>query len=177
MWSCTGGGVDVEDEFGGRRVERREELIDEDGGDAEEVGAADAILEPAERRGRSEFGGAVDFGVVGGGLPERIAAQEAVVVEVLIAGGEPEYPLGQERLLRVDDAFGGAESGDGRVERRGETDSAVGLSEEQQAGVGRDVAGGELGDEFPAVDTGKRDGRCGTVCHCGGCRRGMEVVW
>ena len=44
-------------------------------------------------------------------------------------------------------------------------DSAVGHPEEQQAGVGRDVAGGELGDEFPAADTGKGDGRCGTVCN------------
>ena len=34
--------------------------------------------------------------MVGGGLPERIAAQEAVVVEVLVAGGEPEDALGQE---------------------------------------------------------------------------------
>ena len=53
------GGVDVEDEFGGRRVERREERIDEDGGDAEEVGAGDAVLEAAEGGGRGEFGGAV----------------------------------------------------------------------------------------------------------------------
>jgi len=44
---------------------------------------------------------------------------------------------------------------------------AVGLPEEQQAGVGRGVAGGELGDEFPEADTGKGDGRCGTVCHKG----------
>ena len=105
------------------------------------------------------------------------AAQEAVVVEVLVAGGEPEDPLGEEGPLRVDDAFGRAGIGDGRVERRGEADPAVGLPQEQQAGVGGDVAGGELGDEFAAADAGKRDGRCGTVCHRGGCRRGVEVVW
>ena len=171
------GGVDVEGEFGGRRLERREELVDQDGRDADEVGAGDAVLEPAERGGRGEFGGAVDFGVVGRGLPERIAPEELVVVEVLVAGGEPEDPLGQERPLRVDDAFGRAGIGDGRVERRREADAAVGLTQQQQAGIGRDVAGGELGDEFPAADPGKRDGRCGTVCHRGGCRRGMEVVW
>jgi hypothetical protein len=87
------GGIDVEDEFGGRRLERRQELVDEDRSDAEEVGAADAVLEAAESRGRGELGGAADFGVVGGGLPERIAPQETVVVEVLVAGGEPEDEL------------------------------------------------------------------------------------
>ncbi len=71
-------------------------------------------------------------GVVGGGLPERIAPQEAVVVEVLVASGEPEDALGEERPLGVDNAFGRAGVGDGRVERRGEADPATGLPEEQQ---------------------------------------------
>ncbi len=48
----------------------------------------DAVLESAEGRRRGEGGGAVDFGVFGGELPEGIVVEVLVVVEVFAAGGE-----------------------------------------------------------------------------------------
>ena len=163
------GGVDIEDEFVGRRGERGDELVDEDRGHANEVATRDAVLEPAERGRRGEFGGAVDFGMVGGGLPEGIGAEALVVVEVFVAGGDAEQSLGQERPLRVNDALGRAGIGNGGMECLDQADLPVGFAQQQEPGVGSDVTGGKLGDEFSLVDSGKRDGCCGTLCHRGGC--------
>jgi hypothetical protein len=117
-------------------------LVDEDGGDADEIASGDAVLEPAQGGRRGEFGGVVGFGMVGGGLPERIVAEALVVVEVFVAGGECEEPLGQQRPLRVRDTFGRPRIGNGRIERRDQADLPIGLAEQQEPGVRGDVAGG-----------------------------------
>ena len=168
------GGVDVEDEFLGRRGERCDELFDEDRSDAGQGFAVDAVLEPAEGGRRGEFGDAAGVGMVGGGLPERIVAEAVVIVEVFVSGGEAEEAVGQERALRVDDEQGMTRVGDGFVESVEQADLFVGFPQEQQAGIGGEVPGGELGDEFAALDAGKGDGLCGTLCHRGGC---SEWVW
>ena len=108
--------------------------------------------------------------MIGGGLPEGIVAEESVVVEVFVAGGESEEALGQECGLGMDDAFGRAGIGDGAVEGRDQADLPVGFAEEQESGIGGDRPGGKLGRKIVALDTGKRDRGCGTVCHRGGCR-------
>ncbi len=50
-------GVEVENDLFGRRIVRGEELLDEDGVESNQRLAADAILQPTERRRRGPAGG------------------------------------------------------------------------------------------------------------------------
>jgi len=93
------GGVEVEREAFGRSVEGGDELADEGGGESDRGRAVDAALQPAQRRRRGERRRVVGSGVVGGGLRERIVAEVLVVVEVFVAAGDAEDPLGQPRAL------------------------------------------------------------------------------
>ena len=79
--------------------------------------------------------------------------------------GEGVDALGQELFLRVGDAVGIAGVEERGVEGVAQADLLIGFAQEQQPGVGGDGARREFGDEFAAMDTGKRHGGCGTVCH------------
>ena|SRR5450755_806158 len=68
------GGIEVENEFCGRRGLRLDELLDENDSDVEQRSSPDAIFESAQRGRRGEFGKVVRTGMIGGGLPERIFA-------------------------------------------------------------------------------------------------------
>jgi len=134
------GGVEVEDEFGGRRVERGDELFDENFRESNVRGAVDAVFEPAKRRRRCERGGAENLGVIGGGLPERIAAKPVVIVEVFVSIGDSENALRDERALVVDGECGGTRIGDRRIDRVKESDLSICFAKEQDSRiVGKDA--------------------------------------
>ena len=170
------GGINVECQFLGRRVERGDELIDENSGDADEIVSRDAIFKSAESGCRTEFSGAIDFGMVGGRLPEWFESQMFVIVEVFMPLRQRVDALGENRLLRMNDAFGHAGIGDGSVGRSGESDLLVSFAQKQESGIGGEVPSGKLGGEFAAIDSGKRQGSCGTVCHRDGRGCGEEVL-
>ena len=77
--------------------------------------AVDAVLQPAEGRRRGE--GHILLGrLAGGELEDGVVAEGLVVVEVLVAQGDGDDPLGEHGPLVVDDEDGVAGVGDGGVE-------------------------------------------------------------
>ena len=78
-----------------------------------------------------------------------VGAEGVVVVEVLAPAGDGEHPLGREGPLRVGDAVGPA-----RVRAAGvregvdESELAIGMAEQEYAGVGGDGPTGEVGDDL-----------------------------
>ena len=97
------GGVEVEDDLLRRRRVSREEHVDEDLGHPPQRLLRDAVLQPAKRRRRGQRGIALDLGMLGRELPERIVAEVLVVVEVFVARREGEDPLSQQTALRMRD--------------------------------------------------------------------------
>ena len=94
-----------------------------------------------------------------------------MVVEVLVAQGDGDDPLGEHGLLVVDDEDGMARVGDGRVEGVEEAEAVGDLAEQQGAGVGGEPAAVEVGDDGLGPEPGKVEGVAVTVCHSGGLAR------
>ena len=89
------GGVEVEDQVLRRPGMGGDELIDQDLGDLDQGLAVDAVLEAAEGRGRGE--GQLGLGGASGGdLEHGVAAEGLMVVEVLVAQGDGDDPLGEQ---------------------------------------------------------------------------------
>ena len=91
-----------------------------------------------------------------------------MVVEVLVAQGDGDDPLGEHGLLVVDDEDGLAGVGDGRVEGVEEAEAVGDLAEQQGAGVGGEPSAAEVGDDGLGPEPGKAEGVAVTVCHSGG---------
>jgi hypothetical protein len=111
------------------------ELIDQDRGEAHECFALDAILQAAERGRRSER----DF-LVGklprGRLQRGIAAKGLMVVEILVAQGDRDDPLGEHPLLVMDDEPGISRVRNCLFESFKQTDSLADFAQEQSTGIG-----------------------------------------
>jgi len=95
-------------------------------------------------------------------------AELLVVVEILVAQGQAEDALGQERPLRMFEAFGVAGIRQGAVESVEEPQAAIDLAEEQGAGIGGEGAAGEIRFEAAGIESGKVHGVWVTLCHRGG---------
>ena len=162
------GGVEIERELLGRRLERGDELIDQDRCEPNERGTVDVVLETAQGGRRRQLGRAVDFGMIGTRLPERIESKAAVLVEIFVAGGKPEDALGPKRALGMHDPLRATRIGEGRIDGVEQADPPIGLAEQKQSGIGADVPGVELGKQFPLADAGKKNASRVTVRHRGG---------
>ena len=91
------GGVEVEDQVLGRLGVSGDELIDQDLGARDQRLAVDAVLQAAEGRGRGE--GQLGIGASSGGhLQHRVGAEGLMVVEILVAQGDGDDPLGEQRF-------------------------------------------------------------------------------
>jgi hypothetical protein len=106
--------------------------------------------------------------MIDGGLPQRIVAETLVIVEIFLAAGDAKDPLGQQAALRMGDEVGVAGVRQGVVQGVEEAETAVGLTQEQGAGVGGEDAAREVRLKGAAFGTGKREGRRGTLCHRSG---------
>ena len=101
-----------------------------------------------------------------------------MVVEVLVAQGDGDDPLGEQGSLVVDDEDGMAWVGDRRVEGVEEADAVGDLAEQQGAGVGGQPSALEVGDDGLGPEAGKAEGIAVTVCHSDGlaCWRYSETL-
>jgi hypothetical protein len=72
-----------------------------------------------------------------------------MVVEVLVAQGQGDDPLGDQGALVVDDQRRAAGVGDDLVEGTEQPDLLADLAEEQGAGIGGEPAALEVGDDRP----------------------------
>ena len=144
-----------------------EELIDQGRGDADQSRAVDAVLQAAEGRRRGQRGGLIGDGP-GGGLQRRVGAEGQVVVEVLVAQGQGDDPLGEQGPLVVVDPCRVAGVGDGFVEGPEQPGRLADLAEQQGTGVGGEPAAEEVGDQGLGAEAGKGEGLAITVCHSGG---------
>src|SRR5581483_12310943 len=102
-----------------------DELVHQDLGQAEQGGAAGAILQAAQRRGGGQRlpGGGV---VLGQRLPERVVAEAIVVVEVLVAASDAEDALREQGPLGVGDEGGVPRVGQDGVEGVEQAEPTVG---------------------------------------------------
>ena len=159
------GGVEVADEFGGRRVERGDELFDENFRESNVRGAVDAVFEPAKWRRRCERGRAENRGAIGGRLPERIVSKAVVIVEVFVTVGDSENALRDERALAMNGECGRTRIGDRGIDGVNASDLSIGLAEEQESRVVGNDARIEIDVDFATIRTGKGKGFCGRLCH------------
>ncbi len=88
-----------------------------------------------------------------------------MVVEILVALGEPEDALTQELLLRVGDEGMMSVIGERPAEILDQAEAFLELTQQQQAGVAGDVASFERGLDFPTIKAGKKELAVGTAWH------------
>ena len=104
--------------------------------------------------------------LAGGQLEGGIVAEGLVVVEVLVAQGDGDDPLGEHGALVVDDEVGMSRGRGWRALRASKSPSPLGdLAEQQGAGVGGEPAAVEVGDDRLGPEAGKGEGFAVTVCH------------
>jgi len=144
-----------------------DELLDQDGGHADEGGTADAVLQATQGRGGSQRLLGVGL-ILGQDLPEGIVAEVLMIVEVLVASGDGEDALGQQGALRMGDTVGVAGIGKTTVQSVEQSQTFIGLAEKEHSGVGGKGAAGEIGVEATASETGKGERCRGTLCHGSG---------
>jgi hypothetical protein len=95
-------------------------------------------------------------------------AEVLMVVEVLVPGGEAEDALREQGALGMGEQVGVARIGQAAVEGVDEAQAAVGLAEQQGAGVGGEGAAGKIGVEAARAEGGEGQGRVNTLCHSDG---------
>ena len=103
----------------------------------------------------------------GGHLEGRVGAEGVVVVEILVAQGDSDDPLGDHRFLVMDDVHRVARVRDGLVGER-EAGLLTNLPQQERPGIGSEPAPQEVGDQGLGAEAGKGQGRAITVCHRGG---------
>ncbi|CAN5856126.1 hypothetical protein BH23PLA1_BH23PLA1_20660 [soil metagenome] len=99
----------------------------------------------------------------GGQLEGGIVAEVLMVVEILVSQGDGGDALGEDRLLIVDDEFGLAGVGDGRVEGVEEPELLFDFTQQEGAGVGGQSSALEIGDDLLGSEAGKGEGLLVTV--------------
>ena len=91
-----------------------------------------------------------------------------MVVEVFIAQGDADDPLGEQGLLVMHDDREPAGVGDDAVEGVEEPESLLEFPEQEGTGIGGDPTALEIGDDRLRTEGGKRQGVAVTLCQCGG---------
>lgn len=136
--------VQIEHEPSRRRVERIQELLDEQFPQAEQGSDVDRVLEPGQRRLRSGPG-VVIGNAVADQLEHRIVPQRVVIVLVFIAGKDAVDPLAdhrQQRVVGLDPRVGLCGG-----ELPGQPNPLIELPHDEQPGITRQPARGILDDE------------------------------
>ena len=158
------GGVEVKNQFLGRRRLRSDEDLDQDAGDVEEGAAPHAVLQPAESRRRGQRLLRIDA-AFGDELHERIIAQALMIVTIFVTQSDGEDALAEHRALLVGDKPGITGIGNHGVQLLDQTDLAVDLAQQQRPGIGGDCSAGKIGHDLTTGETGKDDRFAVTVCH------------
>jgi len=95
---------------------------------------------------------------------EGIAAQEGVVIEILVAQRQPVEPLGQKLGQRMIDKAGVARVAETGGQRAGQTQAVIDLAQQEHAAVTGEVAGGKVGDDLAGTQVGKEQRLLVTDC-------------
>ena len=158
------GGVEVEDQFLRRLFVRGDEDFDENFGDVGQRPPGDAVLQPAQRRRRSQRLIRIDA-AFGDQLHQRIVAQGLMVVAILVAQRDGEDPLAEHRaLLMCDQQLIPRIRNDG-VELVDQAELAIHFAKQQSAGIRGDRSPVKISHDLTTRQTGKNDGLGVTLCH------------
>ncbi len=91
-----------------------------------------------------------------------------MIVEVLVAQGDRQYPLSQHSPLGVRDRVGLAWVPDAGVDGVDQSDALVDLPQQQGAGVGGDLSAVEISLDSFSLKAGKEHWLLGALCHLEG---------
>ena len=153
------GGVEVEDQFLGRRFERRDEGLQQDLVDAPRPGPVGGVLETAQRRRAGQRAVTLRRR-----LQSEIMAKIRMVVDVLVAQRQPEYTLaqhGRETVLHLARLPGV----DQTPHRRGrQTQYPIRLAQKQNPAIARDVAAAKISPHPSPAAGWKLDAQTGRTC-------------
>ena len=105
---------------------------------------------------------------------EGIAAQEGVVIEILVTQRQPVKPLGQKLGQRMINKAGVARIAETGGQRAGQTQAVIDLAQQQHAAVTGEVAGGEVGDDLACPEIGKEQRLVMTDCRRSGGGAGLR---
>jgi hypothetical protein len=177
------GGVEIEDNLLRRRPVRRQEQGDEQPLDRRRI-VGDLVV--ARRRRTAQFE-AIERALAGDRrtVPtlcrklagqdrhDRVVAQFVVVVEILVAERDSEYPLADQRRHLVLDQFRPPGIGKARRKPPDQPNHPVRRSQQQRPGVRGDRPAVEPRHHRTPFHAGKTKQVCGTLCR----HRGSPPVW
>lgn len=170
------GGVEVEDQFFGRRAVGGDERLDEDLGHPDKVLAAGHVLQPRERRRRGRRFPGIGR-PLGQHLQERIVAKRLVVVLVFVSEGQTEEALPEHGGDGMGDGGRVASVVDAGGQAVGPSEAAVHLAQQQTPGIGGQVAAVKIRLDAAVEKSGKGQGLPVTRCHRDGLSfAGMELL-
>jgi hypothetical protein len=139
--------VEIEDEISRmlvRPVGVGTEPVDAGAREALDRGPVDGILEPRERRLRSESRPSIRRD----DLKRRVVAEPVGIVGVLVPGDDLIQPLADERVQVMRDVARVSGVDDPADHIGAETELLIEVADEQQAGIRREGAAGKIDDEF-----------------------------
>jgi hypothetical protein len=154
------GRVEIEEQLRGRPGKGGDEVVQQHPVKGERRPAVGPLREPAERRIAGQWGVALQRG-----LPEEIVPQRLVVIEILVPLRDPVDALAQQVDLPVGDVKRVARSGQRGIQSLEQTESAVGLAQEEEPAVARHVAALEVGLDFTTIEAWKTEIFLGTIWH------------
>ena len=99
---------------------------------------------------------------------QRIAAQEGVVIEVLISQRQPVEPLGQQLGQRMIDEAGVARVVETGGQCAGQPQAMIPLAEQERTPVAGKIPGGKVGHDLAGTEVGKEQRLVDTVCRRSG---------
>lgn len=156
------GGIDVDDDQAPGAGVGGDVGFDEEFGNTDQLFSGDAVFEPAQGGLGGEIGGRIG-GAPGGDFEGGVGAQGVVVVGVLVAEGDGEGSMQEEGVLVVSDLAGIAGVMEAGRDVANEADAAFDLLQEEDTGIGGNLAAIEGGDDGFAAEVCK--GELGvTVC-------------
>ena len=154
------GGVEVEDEFLGRRIEGGDEARHQDLVDTPRPGPAGGVLEAAQRRRAGQRPVPP-----GRRLQGEIKAKGRVVVDVLVAQRQGEHPLAQHGGKSMLDIAPLPGVGQPPSHRGRQSQQPVRLTKQQHATVAGDLATRKVSLNAPPAAGWKLETQRGTIRH------------
>ena len=186
------GGVKVQNDLGRRRLvhlvspvrpvrfdeQFHQELIDPYAGLS-----IDAVLQAAERRGRSQgtirihIAAAAAGSSIGRQLQDQVVAQRGVIIEVFPTAGNRQHALSDEGALIVLDVQGIAWVGDQLIHAVQQVDAAVHFTQQEHSAIGADRSGVKFSQHRSSRQGCKLNDRLVTVCPHGLASLQCSRVW
>ena len=165
------GGVEIEHHVLRRHGVGGDELVDKNFGSTKQRLTVDAVLKPAEGRGRGQ-GHVGVRDLAGRDLQRRIGPEFVVVVEIFVAQHDGGDALGEHGMLVMNGEDRIPRVRDDGIEGVKEPGLLGNFAEQEGAGIGREPAPQEVGDDRLVHEGGKLKRLAVTVCHSGG-----PTVW